>query len=59
LDFDCGHVLLQTRLEGTRNWRAHSLFERRARKPESAEAQHRGTQGTDEIGAAQALRSSG
>ena len=54
VDFYCGHVLLQTRLEGTRNWRARRCLRRRARKPDSTEAQHRAAQVSDEIGAAQA-----
>ena len=58
VNFYCGHVLLQTRLEGTRNWRTRRCFRRRARKPESAEAQHRAAQGTDENGSAQGLRPS-
>src|SRR5688572_422681 len=47
VDFDCVHVLLLTRLEGTRNWRARRCFRRRARKPDSAEAQHRAAQVSD------------
>src|SRR4029450_3323238 len=57
LDFYCGHVLLHTRLEGTRNWRARRCFRRRPRKPDSAQGQHRAAQRTDRVGAAQGLHS--
>ena len=40
VDFDCRHVLLQTRHEGTRKRRTSLLRRWRAQKPESAEAQH-------------------
>ena len=56
LDFNCRHLLLQTRLEGTPNRRTAPLSGWCAQKPESAEAQHCADQGTDTIGVAQAFR---
>ena len=42
LDFDCGHVLLQTRFAGTRRRRTSVVVSRCARRPVSTEAQHCG-----------------